>query len=79
MSSNLIRAFSLARLTVACTPGSLFRTFSMRVEQAVQVIPSIGISIFLRLGGAKVIPGYVDILNNRIIGVDMSAIFFVIC
>jgi hypothetical protein len=51
----------------------------MRVEQAVQVIPSIGSSIFLRLGGAKVIPSYVDILNNRIIGVDMSAIFFVIC
>ena len=74
VSSNLIRAFSLARLTVACTPGSLFRAFSMRVEQAVQVIPSIGISIFLKLGGVKVIPSYVDILNNRIIGTGMSAI-----
>lgn len=50
----------------------------MRVEQAVQVIPSIGISIFLKLGGVKVIPSYVDILNNRIIGTGMSAIVSVI-
>lgn len=30
----------------------------MRVAQATQVIPSIGISICLRLGGFKVIPRY---------------------
>jgi hypothetical protein len=50
----------------------------MRVEQAVQVIPSLDISIFLKLGGAKVIPSYVDTLNNRITGTGMSAIALVI-
>jgi hypothetical protein len=35
-------ARSLARLTVAMTPGRRFRTFSMRVAQAAQVMPVTG-------------------------------------
>jgi hypothetical protein len=50
----------LARLTVACTLGSLFRLFSMRVAQAAQVIPSIDISICLRFGEFKIIPDYLS-------------------
>jgi|GEM_PF-5229162 hypothetical protein len=34
-------AFSLAKLTFASTPGSLFSTVSMRVAQAAQVMPEI--------------------------------------
>ncbi len=35
-------AVSLARLTVASTPGSLLSCFSSRVEQAAQVMPEMG-------------------------------------
>ena len=34
-----LKAISVAKFTVACTPGTRFRTFSIRAAQAVQVMP----------------------------------------
>src|SRR6478609_9674471 len=39
-SSKRTRAFSVARLTLACTPSSRLRFFSMRTAHAAHVIPS---------------------------------------
>jgi hypothetical protein len=53
----------LAKLTVASTPGNLFRFFSIRIAHAAQVMPSIGKSICL--GVAVFISFFPQASRNR--------------
>src|SRR5580692_11332820 len=49
-SGNDTRAVSVARLTVAATPSSLFSFFSTRVAHDAQVIPPMTRSVVLMIG-----------------------------
>src|SRR5580693_7413001 len=49
-SGNETRAVSVARLTVAATPSSLFSFFSTRVAHDAQVIPPMTRSVVLMIG-----------------------------
>src|ERR687887_518554 len=51
-------AFSVAKLTVAVTPSSLFNFFSMRAAQDAQVIPSSSSRTSTTLG--RLVTGLVD-------------------